>query len=161
MKTNMQLGRINAVLDKKMRYSEGIMTRREWLNYWRVKGATVKETTRRNHAAEETLENWLYNNREDNSGNPNWPPTKRYLAKKAELKAGIFKTEYSLYLPDGKSSYDITKTEYEAFKDLELAEDINTQKMELSNKIEAGTATDEEIQEDEDKEMEFFNKYLK
>jgi len=42
----------------------------------------------------------------------------------------------------------------------QLIEDINTQKNELSKKIEAGIATDEEIREDEEKEFEFFNKYL-
>lgn len=159
MKT-IQEHRKEATLNKVFRYPEGVMTRRQWLNYWRIKGATVEEETKRNHAAEERLKNWLYDNRDDRSGNPNWPPTKRYLEKKAELAAGIFKTEYSLRLPDGRSSYDITKTEFEAFKEMQLAEDINTQKEELNQKIEAGTATDEEIDEAMQKEFEFAAKYF-
>lgn len=44
--------------------------------------------------------------------------------------------------------------------ELELEEDINTQKAELSEKIEAGIATDEEINEAMQKEFEFAAKYF-
>ena len=81
------------------------------------------------------------------------------LQKKEELKAGIFKTVYQLHIIGENSFQDITKTEYEAFKALELESDLLTQKMELTHKIEAATATDEEIREDEEKEFEFFRKY--
>ena len=66
---------------------------------------------------------------------------------------------YNLHLPGESSFWEITKTEYEHFKALQLEEDINTQKMELSYKIEAGTATDEEIRKDEEGELDFFRKY--
>lgn len=149
-----------ATLNKVFRYPEGVMSRREWLNMWRIKGATVEETTSRNYAAEEKLQDWLYQNRDDNSGNPNWPPTKRYLEKKEELKAGIFKITYHLRLSNN-SSYDITKTEYEYFKNMELAEDKATEANELNEKIEAGTATDTEIEDAMQKEFEFAAKYFK
>lgn len=122
----------DATLNKAFRYDEGVMTRREWLNMWMVKGATVKETSRRNLAAEQKLEQWLYDNRDDISGNMNWPPTKRYYEKKAELAAGIFKTEYSLHLPNCNTLYDITKTEYDYFNNMALAEDLATEKSQLS-----------------------------
>lgn len=43
---------------------------------------------------------------------------------------------------------------------IELESDLLTQRMELTHKIEAGTATDEEIREDEQKEFEFAAKYF-
>ena len=48
-----------------------------------------------------------------------------------------------------------------AVKELELEEDINTQKNELSEKIEAGIATDAEIDKAMQKEFEFAAKYFK
>lgn len=161
MKKTINEHRAESTLNKKMRYDEGVMTRREWLNMWRVKGATVEEKQVRNYAAEEKLKDWLYNNREDNSGNPNWPPTKRYNEKKAELAAGIYKTVYYLHEPPpSRSGYDITKTEYDYFKNMELAEDKATEANELNYKIEAGTATPEEESEAMAKEFEFAAKYF-
>lgn len=159
MKKTIQDYKKEATLNKVFRYPEGIMSRRDWLRMMQVKGATVKEETKRNYAAESKLEEWIFNNRGDNSGNPNWPATKNWLQKKEELKAGIFKTVYQLHIIGENSFQDITKTEYEAFKAIELESDLLTQKMELTHKIEAGTATDEEIREDEEKEFEFFRKY--
>ena len=147
-----------ATLNKVFRYEEGVMTRREWLNIMRIKGYRVTERTARNHLAEIKLEEWLYNNRSDISGNMNWPPTKRYFEQKEILKKGIFKTEYILIKEN--SLFEITKTEYEYFNNMELAEDISTQKNELSEKIEAGTATNDEIDEAMNKEFEFAAKYF-
>ena len=158
MKKTIQQHKAEAKLNKVFRYHEGVMSRREWLNMWRIKGAKVEEKTSRNYAAEEKLQQWLHDNRGDISGNMNWPPTKRYFERKAELAAGIFKTEYRLLIP-GNSLYDITKTEYEYFRNMELAEDKATEARELDYKIEAGTATEQEINEAEDKDLEFFRKY--
>ena len=55
MKKTINEHRAASTLNKKMRYPEGVMTRREWLNMWRVKGATVEEKQVRNYAAEEKL----------------------------------------------------------------------------------------------------------
>ncbi len=142
-----------ATLNKTYRYDEGIMTRRDWLKLMNVKGWQAEERTRRNHAAEDKLFTWC----EDQKmivplGNPNYPATKHYLEEKARLTKGIFKTEYVLV--NGNSVYDLTKTEYDYFKGLQLAEDKATEAMELTSKIEAGTATNEEIEQDEQKEFE-------
>lgn len=45
----------DATLNKVFRYPEGVMSRREWLNMWRIKGATVEEKKTRNYAAEENF----------------------------------------------------------------------------------------------------------
>jgi len=147
-----------AILNKVLRYPEGIMSRRQWLKIMQGKGWKAEERTRRNHAAEDKLKEWLRIEKMNVPwGNTSYPSTKFYLEEKARLEAGIFKTEYILKL--GNSLYDITKTEYEAFNDLELSADLLTQQMELTHKIEAGTATEAEIREDEEKEFEFFSKY--
>jgi len=159
MKPTIQDYKKDAILNKVLRYEEGIMSRRQWLKMMQAKGWNVAERTARNHAAEKKLEEWLYDNRSDISGNENWPPTKRYFEQKEVLKAGIFKTEYLLI--KGNSLFDITKTEYEHFKALQLAEDINTQKNEIPEKIEAGTATKEEVAEYMEEDFQYFSKYAK
>lgn len=138
--------RKESILNKQMRYPEGIMSRREWLNYWRIKGATVEEQEVPKIEYNRTKFNRLTGSAQD-----------EYWAKCQEKKPG-----WRINFPNSGGVFqDITKTEYDYFKGMELSEDINTQKMELSYKIEAGTATDEEIQEDEEREFEFFNKYCK
>lgn len=159
MKKTIQDHKKDATLNKVFRYPEGVMSRREWLKMMQVKGAEVREETKRNYAAEEKLEKWIYDHRGDNSGNENWPPTKEWMAKKEELKAGIYKTVYYLQFPNESSFQEITKTEYDYFKNSQLAEDKATEAMELTHKIEAGTATSEEIEHDEQKDFEFFRKY--
>ena len=149
----------DATLNKVFRYNEGVMTRLEWLKMMYVRGATVREETKRNYAAEEKLQQWIYDNRNDNSGNPNWPATKNWLSKKEELKAGIFKTVYYLQEKGQNSFIEITKTEYDRFKMFELEEDIATQKYNLQNSIEAGIATDKEVEEDMQTDLSFFHKY--
>lgn len=148
-----------ATLNKQFRYPEGIMSRRQWLKMMQAKGWQAEERTRRNHAAEDKLKEWLRIEKMNVPlGNSNYPATKHYLEEKKRLEAGIFKTEYVLKL--GNSLYDITKTEYEHFKALQLEEDINAQKNELKEKMEAGTATDAEIEEAMQKEFEFAAKYF-
>lgn len=141
MKT-LQQHRAAATLAKVFRYPEGIMSRSEWLKYWHIKGATVEEVQ-----VPKIEYNRLKFNRLEGAAQD------EYWAKCQEKKQG-----YSLRLLDG-CSYDLTKTEYEYFKGMQLAEDKATEAMELTYKIEAGTATNEEIEEDEQREFEFFNKY--
>jgi len=150
----------DATLNKQFRYPEGIMTRREWLKMMQVKGWQPEERTIRNYAAEGKLKEWLQKEKMNVPwGNPNYPSTKHYLEEKQRLEAGIYKTEYLLKL--GNSIYDITKTEYDYFKDLQLSDDILTQKMEISHKIEAGISTKEEENEYMEQDFEFFRKYAK
>lgn len=159
MKT-IQQHKQNATLNKVFRFEEGIMSRRDWLKIKSTQGWKAEERTRRNYAAEEKLQNWL--DREKFNvplGNSNYPSTKIYLQEKERLINGIFKTEYALTEVNGSGVYDISKTEFDYFQNMQLSEDINTQKLDVLERIEAGIATDEEIQEDEDKELQFFIKY--
>lgn len=140
--------RSESILNKKFRFAEGIMSRREWLNMWRIKGAIVEEKRVRNYAAEEKLKDKIdWQRMNVPLGNHNYPSTKEYLENKAKLEAGIYKTEYRLLIPDN-SLYDITKTEYEYFKNMELAEDLATQKQAMS------------AEEWEQQEREFAKKYF-
>ena len=61
---------------------------------------------------------------------------------------------------DKNSFWDITKTEYDYFLNMQLAEDLATDKHDLSNRIEAGIATEQEIADDMAKEFDFFGKYF-
>ena len=149
MKKNIQDYKKEAILNKVFRYDEGVMTRREWLNLMRVKGAYVEESTKNriqfNRIKYNRMKGGIWSNEQE-----------EYEKKCAEIVPC-----YNLKFPSESSFFEITKTEYDYFKGLELSEDINTQKMELTHKIEAGTATDEEIQEDENRDFEFFHKYAR
>lgn len=160
MKT-IQQHKQDATLNKVFRFEEGTMSRKDWLKLKMVQGCKVEERTRRNYAAEEKLQNWLdREKREVPLGNPNYPSTKYYLEEKERLANGIYKTEYVLNESTGSGVFDITKTEFDYFNQLQLTEDLGTQKMELAESIEAGTATEEEIENDMQEELEFFNKYM-
>lgn len=141
--------RKEATLNMKLNYPEGIMTRKEWIELKKNEGWRAEERTVRNHVAEEKLEEWIYNNRDMNSGNPNWPATKKWLSKKDELKAGIFKTEY--HIQKDNSLYEITKTEYDYFKQLERKEDLDfirsyndaKEQIKIKNLMDAGLSVSE------------------
>jgi len=109
--------RADKVLDTVMKFQEGTMSRREWLHMAYREGWKAERSQVRNYVKEEKLEEWLHYNRADYSGNPNWPPTKAYLEKKATLKAGIFDTVYKIW-PNEKTVYHITKTEFDYFQSL-------------------------------------------
>lgn len=139
--------RKESTLNKVFRYPEGLMTRQQWLKMMQVKGWKAEERTRRNYAAEEKLKEWLRVEKMNvPMGNPNYPSTKNYLKEKERLAAGIYKTEYCLI--NYNSVYDITKTEYEYFNNLILAEDLATEKSQQS---------EDELME---KEFEFAAKYF-
>ncbi len=134
-----------SILNKVFRYPEGIMSRRDWLKTQMIKGAYVLESTKNRIDFDRIKFNRM-----------NWDEQKEY-ERKCEEKIPCYK----LYeKADSNSFFEITKTEYEAFLALQLEEDINTQKAELSEKIEAGIATDEEINEAMQKEFEFAAKYF-
>ena len=135
----------NKTLDMQVRYSEGVMSRRQWLKMQMVKGATVNEGTK-NKAQ--------YNRTKFNRMASTWEQDE-YLKKCSEKIIC-----YELHLPGERAFWEITKTEYDYFKDLQLSDDINTQKNELSEKMEAGIATDAEIDEAMQKEFEFAAKYF-
>jgi len=148
MKNNINaalLGKQNKSLDVKMNYAEGgIMSRRDWLKMQMVKGATVNEGTKHRIQYSRTKYNRMDNNHDQDE----------YLRKCNEkVKC------YELHLPGEAAYWEITKTEYDYFNNLLLAQDKATEAMELTYKIEAGTATNEEIEADEQKEFEYFSKY--
>lgn len=162
MKKTINDYRTEATLNKKFRYSEGVMTRREWLNMWRIKGATVEEKQVRNYPAEEKLKDSIDSRKLSIPwGNNCHPLTMAWNEDKAKLAAGIYKTVYYLHEPQpSRFCYDITKTEYDYFRNMELAEDKATEANELNYKIEAGTATPEEEEQAMQKEYEFAAKYF-
>jgi hypothetical protein len=143
MKKTIQDYKKDAILNKVLRYEEGIMSRRDWLKLWQVKGAEVKEVQEPKVIFNRIKFNRLTGKEQE-----------AYEKSCNEMKIG-----YRLYISE-RTSYDINKTEYEHFKALQLEEDINTEKNELSEKIEAGIATDEEINEAMQKEFEFAAKYF-
>ena len=139
------LAKQNKSLDIKMNYSEGgIMSRRDWLKMQMVKGAEVKEGTKNRIEFNRTKFNRMSNQKEQDE-----------YYKKCTERIGC----YELHLPGQSAFWEITKTEFDYFKNLQLAEDKATEAMELTYKIDAGTATNEEIKQDEQKEFEFFSKY--
>lgn len=142
---NIQDYRKESILQKKMRFAEGVMTRKEWLDLMRVRGAIVRRDTKN-----KVQFNRVKYNRMGSLGEQN-----EYERKCAEIVEC-----YNLYPKGEKSYFEITKTEWEYFQNAELAEDILTQKYSLSERITAGIATEQEIQEDMDKERELFAKYF-
>lgn len=153
MKNNfnsMREGKVNKILDKQIRYDEyGVLTRREWLRLQMIKGAFVEEGTK-NRIRFDRIK---YNRMKGGI----WSNEQEEYEKKCNERVVC----YNLKLPGESAYWEITKTEYDHFKAMQLEQDIMTERMELTHKIEAGTATDEEMEQDEQKDMEFFTKYAK
>lgn len=124
------------ILDKKLRYEEGIMTRREWLNMWRVKGATVEESTKNRIQFDRLKYNRMKGGIWSNEQN------------EYEKKCNEIIPCYNLRIPNSSSFFEITKTEYEYFNNMVLAEDLATEKSQISE--------DEAM----NKEFEFAAKYF-
>ncbi len=138
--------RKESIMQKKMRFAEGIMTRKEWLDLMRVRGAYVKEGTK----------NRIEFNRIKYNRMGNYTEQQEY-----EKKCNEKVPSYQLYEKGVKNTFfEISKTEFEYFQNSQLSEDILTEKYDLSERIEAGLATEEEMQEDMNNEMEFFAKYF-
>ena len=125
------------ILSKKFRYEEGIMTRCEWLNMWRVKGATVEESTKNRIQFDRIKYNRM------NGGI--WSNEQSEYEKKCNEMIPC----YNLRIPNERSFFEITKTEYEYFNNMALAEDLATEKRQMSE--------DEAME----KEFEFAAKYFK
>lgn len=125
------------ILNKKFRYEEGIMTRREWLNMWRIKGATVEESTKNRIQFDRIKYNRM------NGGI--WSNEQSEYEKKCNEMIPC----YNLRIPNERSFFEITKTEFEYFNNMALAEDLATEKRQMSE--------DEAME----KEFEFAAKYFK
>lgn len=133
-----------ATLNKKMRFDEGIMTRLEWLRLKVAQGCRVEETTKNRIDFSRTKFNRC----------SSWEEQKEY-----ERKCNERVPSYRLYEAGKTSFWEITKTEFEKFNDLLLSFDLQTEKHELQNKVDAGIATDKEIAEDAQSDIDFINKY--
>ena len=128
--------RAEKILNTKMRYEEGVMTRREWLNMWRVKGATVEESTKNriqfNRLKFNRMKGGIWSNEQS----------------EYEKKCNEMIPCYNLRIPNERSFFEITKTEFEYFNNMALAEDLVTEKSQMSE--------DEAM----NKEFEFAAKYF-
>ena len=124
------------ILNEKFRDEEGIMTRREWLNMWRVKGATVEESTKNRIQFDRIKFNRMKGGIWSNE------------QSEYEKKCNEIVPCYNLRIPNESSFFEITKTEYEYFNNMVLAEDLATEKSQMSE--------DEAME----KEFEFAAKYF-
>jgi hypothetical protein len=111
--------RAEATLNKVFRYTEGIMTRKEWLKLKIAAGCKPEEVQRRNYAAEEKLQQWIDSNKwRIPWGNNSHPDTKHWLSEKKRLQDGIYKTEYRLNDNNSNCFSVITKIEYDYIQNL-------------------------------------------
>lgn len=132
-------------LDTLVRYEEyGVLTRREWLKKQQVKGAYVTTQEEPKYRFDRIKYNRMSSYKEQ----------EEYDRKMEEKKIG-----YSLRFYGSNTFWDISKTEYDYFQNLQLAFDLNTQKMEIDEKIEANEATDEEMANLFGKDLDYFTKY--
>lgn len=136
--------RAEAVLNKKIRFEEGIMTRLEWLKLKMTQGCRVELSTK-----PRVKYNRIKFNRMESYAEQ----------QKYERKCNEMIPNYRLYENNSTSFWEITKIEYEKFQDMQLVFDLNTEKHALQNGIEAGTATPEEIEKDMQKDIDEMNKY--
>ncbi len=132
-------------LNTLVRYEEyGVITRREWLNRQQVKGAYVTTQEEPKYRYNRVKYNRMSSHAEQ----------EEYERKLKETKIG-----YSLRLPGQNVFWDITKTEYEYFQNIQLAFDLNTERMEIDEKEAANMATPEELAHLFGKDLEYFSKY--
>lgn len=133
--------RKQSILNFKMRYEEGIMTRAEWIKI---------KLSQEWYAKEETKSKIQYSRAKFNKMNRK--EQEEYERKCAEMVP-------CWVLQKGRESFEITKTEFEYFNQLMLEQDIKTEKHHLQYKMDAGIATNDEIEQAEQKELDFFKKY--
>ena len=99
-------------LNVKVRYAEGIMTRREWIDLMRIRGARVEESTRPRVMFSRTKYNRL----------TGWEQ------EEYERKTNERVPCYNLH-PAGEAGYfEISKAEYDYFNNMQLYDDLQTQK---------------------------------
>lgn len=101
-------------LDKMIRVDGKLFTRREWLNAERINGAKVKDVLDHPFDWNRTKYNRM-----------GWDEQAAY-----EKRYNTKVTKYRLYT-DETTFYEITKTEYEYFNNMALAEDLETEKSQL------------------------------
>lgn len=96
------------------------MSRREYLEMQKDRNCKVEEKQIRDSTKEQKEANFLKQLLQIVPlGNPDYPKTREYLQRKAELEKGFFKTEYRLYT--SKNSFLVlNQTEYLYY--LELGE---------------------------------------
>lgn len=103
---NLQDHKANATLNIKMRYPEGVMTRREWINLKMDQGATVEESTKNRIEHNRIKFNRMSSRREQDE-----------YEKKCDEKVVCYNLHES-----GKTSWmEITKTEYDYFQTLKTS----------------------------------------
>ena len=113
----LQEARANAVLDKRIRDTDGeVLTRRDWIHKrlnqgWKPVNTDVPDTAATTKLEKEL--DYLRRVKWEPSGNPNWPDTKRYHAIKQLLTDSPKKAEYRLVDTSGDIQTTITKTEYD------------------------------------------------
>lgn len=116
--SNIKVQREKAILNKQLNYSEGIMTRKEYLDLWHSKGGKVEEINVRQWKKEEKEKEELKGlSFRIPFGNEEHPQTKEYNKRKKDLEKGFYKTEYILHMTETRSIY-ITKIEFEYFNSL-------------------------------------------
>lgn len=97
----LQQGKVNAILSKKYRYEEGIMTRKEWIELMKANGATVKvgekcpiQWNRRKFNRMDYKEQAVYNKRLEERV----PCYELYRKGETNIFTEITKTEYDYFL---------------------------------------------------------------
>lgn len=135
--------REDATLDKMIRYEEGVMTRREWLKLKLAQESTVFESEKPQIEFNGTKYNRMNGFQQD------------HYMKKCENMVPC----YNLQEKGQRGFWEITKIEYNYFKNLELAQDKATEKHDFDYRLKAGIATDDEIKQAEQNEVYFFTRY--
>lgn len=102
----LQEARINAVLNTKVRYPEGLMSRREWLELMASKGYEVKLSKTPLVQYSRTKYNRLSGTEQE----------------EYEKKCNIMKDSYEISHSSSSSFYNITKTEYDYFLSIKTSE---------------------------------------
>lgn len=142
---NLQDHRKESVLNTRINFAEhGIMTRKDWIKKQLAEGATVEQSTKNRIDFNRTKFNRMNNGEQA-----------EYERKCAEKVVC-----YNLKPKTERGYFEITKIEFDYFNELQLVEDLNTQKHDLSERIEAGIATETEIMDAEQAEFDFMNKYF-
>lgn len=100
--TKAQQAKAAIILNKLIRYPEGVMTRKAWLEMKKAAGATVEQ-------AQKPLVD--YNRRKFNR--MNYQEQAEY-----EIKCNTLVPDFRIYPDSGRSYYEITKTEFDYFQSL-------------------------------------------
>jgi len=112
-------GKAEKTLNERYQYREGVMTRREFMQFLKSNNGTVEAVQLRKYEAEAKESDWLKRNALNHPwGNENHPLTIAYQKRKALLAEGFYKTEYRARRNGSESFTVITKTEFDYFNAL-------------------------------------------